>query len=191
MHIWWTRGLIWICSVSLKYFHANFGSEQEVLLPLNTPPQIWFTNNCACFIHGYFMVTSATHMGLKAIKTLADKHRKKKKSTADTLTTSLIFYSEALLSVDGGVRWNSALTAKKTKRKAVRRNPLCSLNAWKLLRVCANQTKPWSITICLCAMQILNWLNRRRYWSWSRWWCCWPNTVCILALKLEAVHSNC
>lgn len=40
-------------------------------------PQIWFTNNCACFIHGYFMVTSATHMGLKAIKTLADKHRKK------------------------------------------------------------------------------------------------------------------
>lgn len=66
-------------------------------------PQIWFTNNCACFIHGYFMVTSATHMGLKAIKTLADRHRKKK-STADTLTTSLIFYSEALLSVDGGVR---------------------------------------------------------------------------------------
>lgn len=67
-------------------------------------PQIWFTNNCACFIHGYFMVTSATHMGLKAIKTLAEKHRKKKNTTADTLTTSLIFYSEALLSVDGGVR---------------------------------------------------------------------------------------
>lgn len=145
----------------------------------------WVFHGNICHSYGF---EGNKNAGWKAQK----KNKKKQKhTTADTLTTSLIFYSEALLSVDGGVRWNSALTAKKTKRKAVRRNPLCSLNAWKLLRVCANQTKPWSITICLCAMQILNWLNRRRYWSWSRWWWCWPNTVCILALKLEAVHSNC
>lgn len=98
-----------ICSTKPS-FYANFSlHKQEVLLPLKRSFQLWFTNNCACFIHGYFLVTSATHMSLKAIK----RWLTSTESTADKLTPSLMLKLCCQMMVVSDEIWLRQL--KKTK----------------------------------------------------------------------------